>query len=57
MIRPATPDDAELTVIAHNERAIGLYRKLGYDVDGTRRAAVVVDGELVDELWMAKVLE
>ena len=47
----------ELTVMDHNERAIALYRKLGYDVEGTRRAAVVVDGELVDELWMAKVFQ
>jgi len=46
----------ELTVMAHNGRAIGLYRRLGYDVEGTRRGAVVVDGDVVDELWMAKLL-
>ena len=46
----------ELTVMATNERAFGLYCKLGYEVEGTRRAAMLVDGELVDELWMAKLL-
>jgi RimJ/RimL family protein N-acetyltransferase len=46
----------ELTVMAPNEVAAGLYRALGYEVEGTRRAAALVDGELVDELWMARVL-
>jgi RimJ/RimL family protein N-acetyltransferase len=46
----------ELTVMTHNERALGLYRKMGYQVEGTRRGALFVDGELVDELWMAKLL-
>jgi len=46
----------ELTVMTHNERAIGLYTKMGYRVEGTRQAALLVDGELVDELWMAKLL-
>ena len=46
----------ELTVMAHNDAAVGLYRKVGFEIEGTRRAALVVDGELVDELWMAKLL-
>jgi RimJ/RimL family protein N-acetyltransferase len=46
----------ELTVMTHNERAVSLYRKLGYEVEGTRRAALFVEGQLVDELWMAKLL-
>jgi RimJ/RimL family protein N-acetyltransferase len=46
----------ELTVMTHNERAVGLYRKLGYRVEGTRQAALVVDGRVVDEFWMAKLL-
>src|SRR5262245_627161 len=47
----------ELTVMTSNERAVRLYRKLGYRVEGTRRAALLVEGELVDEFWMARVLE
>jgi hypothetical protein len=27
------------------------------DLEGTRRAAVLVDDQFVDELWMAKLLE
>lgn len=46
----------ELTVMAHNERAVRLYRKLGYAVEGTRQGALLVDGRFVDELWMAKLL-
>ncbi len=45
----------ELTVMAHNERAIGLYRRAGYAVEGTRRHSVRIDGADVDELWMAKL--
>jgi RimJ/RimL family protein N-acetyltransferase len=46
----------ELTVMTHNERAVALYRKAGYEVEGTRREALVVDGRPVDELWMAKLV-
>lgn len=42
--------------MTHNEAAIGLYRKLGYECEGTRRAALVVDGKPVDEFWMAKLV-
>ena len=47
----------ELTVMTHNDRAIRLYSKMGYVVEGTRHAALLVDDHLVDELWMAKLLE
>jgi ribosomal protein S18 acetylase RimI-like enzyme len=46
----------ELTVMTHNERAVGLYRKMGYRVEGTRQAALLVENDLIDELWMAKLL-
>lgn len=46
----------ELTVMTHNERAVALYRKMGYRVEGTRQAALLVENQLVDELWMAKLL-
>jgi RimJ/RimL family protein N-acetyltransferase len=47
----------ELTVMTHNDRAIGLYTRVGYRVEGTREAALLVDNQLVDELWMAKLLK
>jgi ribosomal protein S18 acetylase RimI-like enzyme len=46
----------ELTVQAHNAAAIALYRKLGYVEEGVRRASLEIDGAVVDELWMARVL-
>jgi RimJ/RimL family protein N-acetyltransferase len=46
----------ELTVMVHNERAIRLHRKMGFEIEGRRRDALVVDGEYVDEYAMAKLL-
>jgi RimJ/RimL family protein N-acetyltransferase len=46
----------ELTVMAHNHAGIALYRKMGFTIEGTRREALLVDGEYVDELYMAKLL-
>ncbi|MEE9964334.1 MAG: GNAT family N-acetyltransferase [Propionicimonas sp.] len=46
----------ELTVMAHNLAAIGLYAKRGYAAEGVRRQSLMVDGEPVDELAMAKIL-
>jgi RimJ/RimL family protein N-acetyltransferase len=45
----------ELTVMAHNQRAIALYRKNGYEVEGTRRHAIRIAGSDIDELAMAKL--
>ena len=46
----------ELTVMAHNTAAIGLYRKCGYVREGLRHRSLIVDGVEVDELLMAKLL-
>ncbi|MGF1596120.1 MAG: GNAT family N-acetyltransferase [Acidimicrobiales bacterium] len=46
----------ELTVMADNERAIALYESCGYEHEGTKRAAIRVDGRPVDERMMAKWL-
>jgi RimJ/RimL family protein N-acetyltransferase len=47
----------ELTVMTPNERARRLYERHGFVVEGTKRLALRVDGGLVDELLMAKILE
>lgn len=47
----------ELTVQAHNDAAVALYRKLGFEIEGTRRHSLLVDGVWVDELLMAKLLD
>lgn len=46
----------ELTVMTHNTRAIGLYQKMGFTIEGTRRHSLLVDGEYVDEYCMAKLI-
>lgn len=47
----------ELTVMVHNERAIRLYRKMGFDVEGRKRDALLVDGAYVDEYRMSRLLD
>jgi RimJ/RimL family protein N-acetyltransferase len=46
----------ELTVMTHNERAIHLYKKMGFEIEGTKRDSICVDGTYVDEYYMAKLL-
>lgn len=46
----------ELTVMQHNERAQRLYRKVGFEQEGVKRNSLLVHGEYVDELIMAKLL-
>lgn len=46
----------ELTVIAHNHAAIALYRRMGFEAEGTRCGALEIAGRPVDELYMGKLL-
>ena len=46
----------ELTVMAHNQRAIGLYQRTGFSVEGRRSECLLIDGQFIDELYMAMVL-
>jgi RimJ/RimL family protein N-acetyltransferase len=46
----------ELTVMAHNDRAAGLYDRMGFSVEGRRAQCLVIDGRFVDELYMAVIL-
>ena len=45
----------ELTVYADNAPAIALYRKFGFEPEGTHRAYALRDGEYVDALVMARL--
>jgi len=45
----------ELSVFVDNERAIGLYRKYGFVVEGTKIKAGIRNGAYVDEHIMARV--
>ncbi|HYO47779.1 MAG TPA: GNAT family N-acetyltransferase [Gemmatimonadota bacterium] len=46
----------ELTVMAHNTRAIHLYEGVGFAREGTRKHALRINGAWVDEFYMAKLL-
>lgn len=41
-----------LTVYATNERAIGVYKKVGFKVEARRREQIFVEGAYVDEIVM-----
>ena len=45
----------ELTVNADNARAIALYRRHGFEIEGTHRAYALRDGVYVDVLAMARL--
>lgn len=44
----------ELTVFTDNQRAIALYRKFGFVIEGTSRHFALRDGKLVDAYPMAR---
>lgn len=46
----------ELTVMTPNEAGIRLYKKRGFSIEGTRIHACLVNGQYVDEYYMAKLL-
>ncbi|HKZ57964.1 MAG TPA: GNAT family N-acetyltransferase [Thermodesulfovibrionales bacterium] len=46
----------ELTVMAHNEAAIALYRKTGFEIEGKKQHSLFINGSYVDEYCMAKLL-
>ena len=45
----------ELTVFENNARAIALYRKCGFEIEGTHRAYAMRDGKYVTALSMARL--
>lgn len=46
----------ELTVMAGNEAGLRLYKKQGFQIEGTKRHSLLVNGKYVDEYYMAKLL-
>ncbi len=47
----------ELTVMIHNKAGVTLYKKQGFEIEGTKRHSLLVNGQFVDEYYMAKLLE
>ncbi|MDW7650138.1 MAG: GNAT family N-acetyltransferase [Bacillota bacterium] len=46
----------ELIVMQNNEPAVNLYRKMGYDIEGTKKDSLMVGDEFVDEYYMGKLI-
>ena len=45
----------ELTVHTSNQRAIDVYKRCGFKVEGIRQSSLLVDGQYVDEYLMAVI--
>jgi ribosomal protein S18 acetylase RimI-like enzyme len=46
----------ELSVVTRNEDGLRLYKKMGFEIEGTKRHSLLIDGEFVDEYYMSKLL-
>ena len=46
----------ELTVVIQNEMAVALYKKSGFEIEGTKRNSLLIDNVFYDEYYMAKLL-
>jgi putative acetyltransferase len=45
----------ELEVHANNVAALALYKSFGFEVEGTKRKAVLVEDNLIDTVIMSRV--
>ncbi|WP_404443217.1 GNAT family N-acetyltransferase [Sutcliffiella horikoshii] len=46
----------ELTVVTENESGVALYKKSGFDIEGTKRNSLMINDRAYDEYYMAKLL-
>lgn len=46
----------ELSVVTRNEAGLRLYKKMGFEIEGTKRHSLLINGEFVDEYYMSKLL-
>lgn len=46
----------ELTVVTENEAGVSLYKKMGFEVEGTKIDSLYVNGSYLNEYYMAKIL-
>jgi RimJ/RimL family protein N-acetyltransferase len=46
----------EAMVRVANDRGVTLYERSGYKIEGTRKKAALINGEFVDEYFIAKVM-
>jgi RimJ/RimL family protein N-acetyltransferase len=46
----------ELTVMAPNEKGVALYKKMGFEIEGTKRHSIRMDDEYIDEYYMSMLI-
>ena len=46
----------ELTVVTRNQAGLSLYKKMGFEVEGTKRHSLFINDEFVDEYYMSKLI-
>ncbi|MGR3764270.1 N-acetyltransferase family protein [Rossellomorea sp. NS-SX7] len=46
----------ELTAVTRNTPGIALYQKCGFEMEGTKRNSLIINGEFHDEYYMSKML-
>ncbi|MBM7602445.1 RimJ/RimL family protein N-acetyltransferase [Metabacillus crassostreae] len=46
----------ELTVVTLNEAALSLYKRQGFEIEGTKRNSLFIEGKYVDEYYMSKLI-
>lgn len=46
----------ELTVVTRNKAGLSLYKKMGFEIEGTKRNSLFIDGQYLDEYYMSKLL-
>lgn len=46
----------ELSVVTRNEAGLRLYKKMGFEIEGTKRHSLFIDGKFVDEYYMSRLL-
>ncbi|GGC77090.1 GCN5 family N-acetyltransferase [Thalassobacillus devorans] len=46
----------ELTTVTKNEAGLSLYKKMGFEIEGTKRHSLFINGKWIDEYFMAKLL-
>lgn len=47
----------QLEVMSNNDRAMALYKKFGFEVEGVKKKAVFIDNEYIDLVMMGRWLE
>ena len=46
----------ELTVVTRNEAGLSLYKKMGFEIEGTKKQSLFIGDEFVDEYYMSKLI-